>query len=159
MCLQTANSHICFQNTKISPSRACFHLSPSPMLKTLRPTVRSHKLILYKLIVSRSCTGALPTLLLSALEFLTWVPEPDVIPSLPNPKLKSALGSFRIILPEVISLPKPSWWAKAYPDLMDRLVLLAEGVLRTSWLWRDLIWAIRCFSLTRSERLGNTSTK
>lgn len=68
-------------------------------------------------------------------------------------------GNFRIIFPDVIKRPKPSWWAKAYPDLNDRLALLVDGVRKMSWLWRDLRVASLCFSLTRSDRVGLTSIK
>lgn len=53
------------------------------------------------------------TVISDIFEFFLWI----------NPSL--FLGVF-IIFPLVISRPNPSWWAKAYPDLIDRRLCLTD---------------------------------
>lgn len=56
-------------------------------------------------------------------------PPPPVDCDLFVPKLRPVL---RMILPDVMSLPKPSWWANAYPERNERRLRRADGVRRWS---------------------------
>lgn len=66
----------------------------------------------------------------------------------------NSLDELCIIFPDVIRRPKPSWWANAYPDLIEWRAFLIEGVRKISWLRHDLVCIDRCLSLTLSTNVG-----
>lgn len=71
----------------------------------------------------------------------------------PSGNAKSC-GSFRIILPDVISRPKPSSCANAYDDRSDRLDFLADGVRRITGFDCSAFFLLRLLIRIKSARHG-----